>query len=187
MGLLDPYCSRDGRAHNEPPSRLPWKTGRVKVTQRPDPPTGFRRAFSRAPIYLYRCHLGFLLGGRFLLLEHVGRKSGARRQVVLEVVNHDAVGDGYVLAAGFGPKSDWYPNLRAQPNATVQVGRRRLSVTAEFLDAETGADFMAHYAAEHPKLGMRIARGMGFGVDGSASDFRAAGREIRFVRLRPRD
>ena len=183
MGLLDPYCSRDGRTHNE----LPWKTGRVKVTQRPDPPTGFRRAFFRAPIYLYRCHLGFLLGGRFLLLEHVGRKSGARRQVVLEVVNHDAVGDGYVLAAGFGPKSDWYRNLRAQPNATVQVGRRRLSVTAEFLDAETGADFMAHYAAEHPKLGMRIARGMGFDVDGSASDFRAAGREIRFVRLRPRD
>lgn len=59
-------------------------------------------------------------------------------------------------------------------------------MTAEFLDPKTGADFMAHYAAEHPKLGMRIARGMGFDVDGSASDFRAAGREIRFVRLRTR-
>ena len=174
------------RTHHRPTTWRTWKTGCVKVTQRPDPPTGIRRTFFRAPIYLYRVHLGFLLGGRFLLLEHVGRKTGVRRQVVLEVVNHDAVGDGYVLAAGFGPKSDWYRNLRAQPSAKIQVGLRRLSVTAEFLDSETGADFMAHYAAEHPKLGLRIAKGMGFDVDGSAADFRAAGREIRFVRLRPR-
>ncbi|MFC9766549.1 nitroreductase family deazaflavin-dependent oxidoreductase [Rhodococcus jostii] len=158
----------------------------MKVTQRPDPPTGIRRALFRAPIHLYRWHLGVLLGGRFLLLEHVGRQSGKSRQVVLEVVNHDAIDDGYVVAVGFGPRTDWYRNLRAQPNGTIQVGRRRLPVVAEFLDPDAGAEFMAHYGAEHPKAGVRLAKVLGFEVDGSAADFREAGREIRFVRLRTR-
>ncbi|MFZ2178058.1 MAG: nitroreductase family deazaflavin-dependent oxidoreductase [Rhodococcus sp. (in: high G+C Gram-positive bacteria)] len=158
----------------------------MKVTRRPAPPTGIRRAFLRAPIILYRWHLGPLLGRRFLLLEHVGRTSGKTRQVVLEVVNHDAVDDGYVVAAGYGPKSDWYRNLRARPDAAIQVGRRRSAVTAEFPDTEVGAEFMAHYAAAHPKVGVRLAKAMGFEVDGSDADFREAGRNISFVRLRPR-
>lgn len=158
----------------------------MKVTQRPDPPTGLRRALFRAPIHLYRWHLGILLGDRFLLLEHVGRRSGKVRRVVLEVVHHNIVADEYVVAVGFGPKTDWYRNLRAQPNVTIQVGRRRWPVFAEFLGPDAGAEFMAHYGSEHPKLGVRLAKVMGFAVDGSAADFREAGREIRFVRLRPR-
>jgi hypothetical protein len=34
------------------------------------------RAFVRAPIALYRHQLGWLLGGRMLMLEHTGRRSG---------------------------------------------------------------------------------------------------------------
>ena len=41
----------------------------------------------RAPINLYRVGLGFLFGTRLLMLEHVGRRTGARRYVVLEVVD----------------------------------------------------------------------------------------------------
>jgi hypothetical protein len=37
------------------------------------------RALMRAPIWLYRARLGFLFGSRTLMLEHIGRKSGARR------------------------------------------------------------------------------------------------------------
>ena len=38
------------------------------------------------PIYLYRLDLGRLLGHRFLLLVHRGRKSGLLRETVLEVI-----------------------------------------------------------------------------------------------------
>jgi hypothetical protein len=37
----------------------------------------------RAPVYLYRWHLGWLFGHRCLLLAHTGRRSGLRRQNVL--------------------------------------------------------------------------------------------------------
>ncbi|HVA07284.1 MAG TPA: hypothetical protein VNG12_11145 [Acidimicrobiales bacterium] len=53
----------------------------------------------RFPIYLYRARLGFVFGSRLLLLEHVGRHTGARRYVVLEVVDHPSP-SRYLVARG---------------------------------------------------------------------------------------
>jgi len=160
-------------------------TEHMRNTQRPSPPTGVKRRFLRAPITLYRWHLGGLLGHRFLLLEHVGRRSGKTRQVVLEVVDHDDASDSWVVAAGYGTASDWYRNLTAHPRARVQVGRRGYEVEADFLGAEEGGDLMAYYGSVHPRIGVRLCKTMGFEVDGSPDDFREAGRHIHFVRLRP--
>ena len=44
----------------------------------------------RAPIPLFRAGLGFVFGGRLLLLEHLGRTSGEHRFVVLECVERPA-------------------------------------------------------------------------------------------------
>jgi hypothetical protein len=41
------------------------------------------------PIYLYRLDLGWLLGHRFLMLVHQGRRSGLLRETVLEVILYD--------------------------------------------------------------------------------------------------
>lgn len=156
----------------------------MRVTEPAKPPTGLRRRLLRAPIHLYRWHLGALLGRRFLHLEHRGRKSGQLRHAVVEVVNHDDTRDGFVVAAGFGPKTDWFRNLQADPHAVVESGRERVAVTAEFLDDDEGADFMVHYASEHRRTAVKLCAVMGFEVDGSDDDFREAGRRIRFVRLR---
>jgi hypothetical protein len=40
------------------------------------PPTGISRALFRAPIALYRCRLGWLMGDRLILIEHRGRRTG---------------------------------------------------------------------------------------------------------------
>ena len=53
------------------------------------PPRGLLRFLLRLPIWLYQLHLGFLLGHRFLLLTHTGRRSGLLRRTVVEVVSYD--------------------------------------------------------------------------------------------------
>jgi deazaflavin-dependent oxidoreductase (nitroreductase family) len=58
-----------------------------------------------------------------LLLEHIGRKSGARRYAVLEVVDHPRA-DEYVIVSGFGEQSQWYRNVVAKPHVRVSVGLR---------------------------------------------------------------
>jgi deazaflavin-dependent oxidoreductase (nitroreductase family) len=65
-----------------------------------------------------------------LLLDHVGAKSGRRRTSPLVYVKD---GDNLALVASKGghPRHPaWYHNLRANPDTTVQVGRRRMPVRA---------------------------------------------------------
>jgi len=72
----------------------------------------------RAPVRLYQARLGFLFGSRLLMLEHTGRKSGARRHVVLEAVDHSRPGI-YVVASGFGGQAQWFRNVRVDPRVRV--------------------------------------------------------------------
>ncbi len=155
----------------------------------PKPPSGALRLLLRAPVLLYRAGLGRLLGRRFLLLEHVGRKTGRLRRTVLEVVRHDAARDVYYVAVGFGTGSDWYRNLVATPECAIEIGGRRSQRRARPLPPEEGAELMAGYARRHPRAARSLARFMGFEVDGSEADYREVAGELGlcFVALEPRE
>ncbi len=105
----------------------------------------------RAPIWLYRARLGFLFGSRLLMLEHVGRTSGQRRYVVLEVVARPAP-DRYVVASGFGTRAQWYRNVSTNPRVRIYLGSHRPApATATVLAGEQGANTLAAYADAHPR------------------------------------
>jgi len=71
--------------------------------------------------------LGSPLGGCMLLLRVRGRKSGIVRETPLNYL----VADGSVwIIAGFGPATEWYRNLLADPSVEVLLPTRRLTGTA---------------------------------------------------------
>ena len=113
-------------------------------------PSGLWRAVFRFPILLYRLNLGWLFGERALLLEHRGRKSGIIRKAVVEVVDHDLQKDSYTVAAAWGNQSDWYKNIEAQPNVSVEVGTKRFAAFAKMLSADEAAQHLNTYATKHP-------------------------------------
>lgn len=159
----------------------------LRRTGTPRRPRGLTRLLLRLPIQLYRFHLGRLLGGRFLLINHIGRTSGEPRQVVVEVVAHDRDPESWTVMSGYGPTADWYRNLLAEPNATIQTGGRTVRVTAAPLSTDEGAHVMESYGAAHPIIARRLAGFMGFEVDGSAQDYRELGRNLPFLRLTRRN
>ena len=109
------------------------------------------RRLARAPIWLFRARLGLLFGGRLLMLEHVGRVSGRRRYVVLEVVARPAR-RRYVVASGFGTGAQWFRNVVAEPHVRVFVGSRGpAAATATRLSDEQAADALSAYAAGQPR------------------------------------
>jgi deazaflavin-dependent oxidoreductase (nitroreductase family) len=123
------------------------------------------RGFVRAPIYLYKLGLGFLFGRRMLLLEHVGRKSGARRYAVLEVVDHPG-NDEYVIVSGFGETAQWYRNVIANPRVRVSVGlRRNVPATATPLTPEAVEKTVARYAQRHPRTWRTLNDAMAAALD----------------------
>jgi len=104
----------------------------------------------RFPIWLYRLNLGWLLGERFLLLEHRGRKSGISRQAVIEVVDHDVQKGSYIVAAAWGHQSDWYKNIEAEPHVKIGVGTRRFPAFAKTLSPDDAVPHLNAYATKHP-------------------------------------
>lgn len=84
--------------------------------------------------FIYRWHLEWLFGNRLLLLTSTGRRTGLRRQTVLEVVEYRNEGPEVIVANGFGPDSDWLRNIQAKSDEEVTVGQRQ------------------HFVASHPFL-----------------------------------
>ena len=79
---------------------------------------------------------GMFEGMNLLLLHHTGAKSGTERVNPLVYMRD---GDNYVIfasKAGAPTSPDWYHNLRANPNATIEVGVQSIPVTARVAEDE---------------------------------------------------
>lgn len=139
-----------------------------------------RRWFFRAPIALYRLGLGGLLGRRFLLLEHRGRRSGLRRRTVLEVVDRE--GATPVVVSGYGRRSDWLANVRADPAVTVTWGHRRFAARARIVGHSEAVAAFDRYRKAHPRAARFLGRALGISV---LDDSDTAAREMPVVRLEP--
>jgi hypothetical protein len=90
----------------------------MNTPQRPARPSGLRRTAFRIPILLYRARLGGLLGHRFVLIHHTGRRTGLPRQVVVEVVTREPESGAVVVASGdadYLAMGDTLPMLRLVP------------------------------------------------------------------------
>jgi deazaflavin-dependent oxidoreductase (nitroreductase family) len=107
------------------------------------------RWLMRAPIWLYRARLGFLFRSRMLMLEHIGRQSGARRYVVLEVFGHPTPGT-YVVVSGFGSRAQWFRNVRANPDVRVFIGSHApVHATARLLTPAEADAALHAYITRH--------------------------------------
>lgn len=156
----------------------------VEKISEPSYPSGISRLLFRAPIWLYKFNLGWLMSGRFLQLTHTGRVSGEARHVVLEVVKHDPSIDTYYIAAAWGEKSDWVKNIQNNPKVQVKVGRRNLDMVAQQLTPDESEAVILDYSKKHKSTMMNLAKFMGYQLDGSEKDFQELGRLLLMFALK---
>lgn len=82
----------------------------------------FFKRFNQLMLLFWRLGLGFFInswpdvGGQIMVVTHIGRKTGARRQTP---VNYACVDDDLYCLAGFGKASDWYRNILKNPAVEV--------------------------------------------------------------------
>lgn len=107
-----------------------------------------RRAV-RAPVWLFRARLGCLFAGRLVMIEHIGRVTGARRYAVLEVIDRPRL-DTYLVVAGFGDRAQWLRNIRADHRVRVyRRSRAPAAATARELGPAEARAVLYRYAARH--------------------------------------
>ena len=130
-------------------------------------PRGFTLWLFRAPNFLYRARLGFLLGSRFLMIEHRGRSSGRLYRTVVEVVGRSLDKREWFVVSGYGTRTDWYRNLRAGALEAIWLGSRRVSARARFPEDQEAAGVLASYERAHPRTAKTLLGQLGLSYDGS--------------------
>ena len=131
-------------------------------------PTGLFKVALKAPSQLYRVHLSFLFGTRFLMNEHRGRRSGSLYRTVVEIAGQ--LSGEWICTSGTGPGADWYRNLRAGGLEAIWIGAKRYHASVRFLDSAEAADVMLQYERAHPRAAPKLYDIMGVSYDGSAAD-----------------
>lgn len=121
-----------------------------------NPGAGWRRAFLRFPVLLFRLKLGWMMGPRYLLLTHRGRKTGRIYQNVLEVIDKNSDTGEIFILSGWGPNSNWYRNVRAGGAVSVKRGRRTFTPQVRSVTEQEAAEVHRHYFENH-KLAARFA------------------------------
>jgi deazaflavin-dependent oxidoreductase (nitroreductase family) len=149
-------------------------------------PTGLLRWALRLPIWLFRAHLGFLFGHRLAYLAHRGRKTGARREVVVEVVRYDAGVPEFTVIAAWGGTPDWYRNLRAAPAIEVRIGRHRWPAPVQrFLTPQQILDLLHDYQRAHPKAFGQLGPRLGFPADPQDPAWPEVAARVHAIAFRP--
>jgi deazaflavin-dependent oxidoreductase (nitroreductase family) len=139
---------------------------------------------------VYRGPLASMFGRyQMLMLTTVGWRTGKPRPVVLSFM---PLGDDYVVGAGLGEGCGWYRNIQADPDVTVQIGRKRFRAHAEPVAnpvrrRELTERMLRYWDRYGPPRPVRwISRKwFGFDYDAELEGARAHGDELPYVILRP--
>jgi deazaflavin-dependent oxidoreductase (nitroreductase family) len=95
---------------------------------------------------------GIWEGTPLLLLHHTGARSGASRVNPVAYLPTDR---GYMIwaANGGAPSNpDWYHNLKAHPNTTIEIGKETIEVMAEEATGAERERLFATAAERYPQL-----------------------------------
>lgn len=149
-------------------------------------PKGLLKWIFTLPLYLYRWHLGWLVGHSYLMLTHLGRKTGRRRQTGVEVAHYDPATQECIVVAAWGEQTDWYRNIQAHPALEVQVGSKRYPPVQRFLTFEETWARLCEYREHHPRRLRVLLRFLaGYPYHGSPEELRAIAQVVRCVAFRP--
>ena len=149
-------------------------------------PPWLRTAF-RLPQALYAHHLGWLLGHRFVQLDHTGRRTGRLHRTVLEVLRYDAARGEAVVMSGFGPGADWLRNLQATPHVHVHLGRLHYPAGYRILPLQEAEAVLAEYEHRNrlirPVLRLVLSWLLGWRYDATPAARRRAVEHLPMVAL----
>jgi deazaflavin-dependent oxidoreductase (nitroreductase family) len=126
---------------------------------------GFKKYLNPIMLTMWRLGLGIWfkvcpqISGNVMVLTHIGRKTGIKRY---QPLNFAIVDDDIYCVAAFGDISDWYRNIRANPNVEVWLPDGWWAGTAEDISDSPeriqllrqvliGSGFAAYVAGLNPR------------------------------------
>lgn len=148
-------------------------------------PPAFISQFFKLPLILYRLGLGWMMGKRFVVLTHVGRRSGKVYRSVLAVVAFDPKTLEIQTVSPWS-SSNWFRNIQSTPALEVQTAGVRYAPMQRFLSPEEIAALFIRFRREHPIFSRMVARIPGWNIDSTYEEFLELARSLRGVAFQPK-
>jgi deazaflavin-dependent oxidoreductase (nitroreductase family) len=104
-----------------------------------------------------------MLGRTFLMLVHVGRRTGEPHETVAMVLADDEDTGEVVIVSAWGADADWLRNLRAGPAREVRIGHDRFEPEHRFLDEDEGVAVGIAFRHRHRKRVWLLSTILGWG------------------------
>lgn len=152
-------------------------------------PGKFLKFFFKVPVWMYKIGFGGferLVGAQWMLITHIGRKSGKRYDSMVDVMDYDKATDTYYIEAAYGTRADWYRNIQASPNFEARVGRRKFEARAKALSTEGSADMLVKFYREKPVYTRSVMAMVGMKFNGE-EDLRAMASKLLLFAVHPED
>lgn len=151
------------------------------------PPSGLLKFFFKVPLYLHKMGLGGwekLIGAEWMLIATTGRKTGKRREAMVDVMDYDKATDTYYIEAAYGARADWYRNIQSHPVFEAQVGRRKFHARAMPLsNADTG-EMLVQFFHRKPAYTRSVIAMVGMKFK-DEDELRALGSNLTLLAVQP--
>ncbi len=149
-------------------------------------PGALLRWVSKWPELVFRLHLGWLLGDRFMLVVHRGRKTGRIRRTGVMVLEYDGrTGEAFVVAGS--RDADWYRNIQTSPAVEIMHGRRQYRPVQRFLSSNETAELLGSSRRQAPFQALVQALFFGWPLKANRAELLILADKLGGVAFRPND
>jgi deazaflavin-dependent oxidoreductase (nitroreductase family) len=163
----------------------PTASSSVSHAKNKNNPPAFMVPFFKMPLILYRLGLGWMLGNRFMLLTHQGRRTGRVYRSVLAVLRINNI-THEVFAVSPWSSSNWYSNIQGTPAVEIETGRVRYAPAQRNLSPEEIASLFIEFRRLHPIFSRIISRIPGWNIESSYDEFLELARTLSGVAFFPK-
>lgn len=150
-------------------------------------PSALLKFFFKTPLLMHK--LGFggwerLIGAQWMLITTIGRKTGKRRETMVDVMDYNEANDTYYIEAAYGMRADWYKNIQSNPIFEAQVGRRKFKARAGALTTEGAAELLVRFYRQKPAYTRSVMAmaGMKFKDE---NELREMGKNLTLLAVKP--
>ena len=150
-------------------------------------PGQLQKFFFKVPVWLHKIGLGGwerLIGAQWMLITTIGRKTGKRRETMVDVMDYDKENDIYYVEAADGARADWYKNIQSNPIFEAQVERRKFKARAGALTNEGAGELLVRFYRQKPAYTRSVMAmaGMKFKDE---DELRELGKNLTLLAVKP--
>ena len=150
-------------------------------------PSALLKFFFKVPLLMHKIGFGGwerLIGAQWMLITTIGRKTGKRRETMVDLMDYDKANDTYYIEAAYGARADWYKNIQSNPIFEAQVGRRKFKARAGALSTEGASEMLVQFYRQKPTCTRSVMAMAGMKFNGEY-ELREMGKNLTLLAVKP--